>query len=125
MKNDLCTHQFVHIECRGQRSFLDHHDKFIPQSWKNVFEKAQELDTLLVPYENERGMQVTREIISGIEKGKSIGIVIGPEGGFADTEIAEVDEAKNMHRISLGRRILRTETAGLATLSMLVYELDE
>ena len=70
-------------------------------------------------------MQATREIISGIEKGKSIGIVVGPEGGFADTEIAEVDEAKNMHRISLGRRILRTETAGLATLSMLVYELDE
>lgn len=97
----------------------------MPISWKNVFEKAQELDTVLVPYENERGMQVTREIISGIEKGKSIGIVIGPEGGFADTEIAEVDEAKNMHRISLGRRILRTETAGLATLSMLVYELDE
>ena len=97
----------------------------MPISWKMVFEKAKELDTVLVPYENERGMQATREIISGIEKGKSIGIVVGPEGGFADTEIAEVDEAKNMHRISLGRRILRTETAGLATLSMLVYELDE
>ena len=46
------------------------------------------------------------------------------EGGFAPEEIALVDEHATMHRISLGRRILRTETAGLATLAMLVYNLD-
>lgn len=96
----------------------------MPISWKQFMEKASELDVVLVPYENERGMEATREIISTIEKGKSIGIIVGPEGGFSDGEIAEVDEKANMHRISLGRRILRTETAGLATLSMLVYELD-
>ena len=54
--------------------------------------------------------------------------MIGPEGGFSDAEIAMVDEAHadcgSFHRISLGRRILRTETAGLATLAMLVYQLD-
>lgn len=44
------------------------------------------------------------------------------EGGFSPEEIAQLD--KDMHRISLGRRILRTETAGMATLSMLIYELD-
>ena len=97
----------------------------IPINWNTFIEKAAELDIILVPYENERGMQSTREIISSIGKGKSIGLVIGPEGGFSDTEISDVDEIDNMFRISLGRRILRTETAGLATLSMLVYELDD
>jgi 16S rRNA (uracil1498-N3)-methyltransferase len=50
--------------------------------------------------------------------------MIGPEGGYAPKEIALTEEYENMHMISLGRRILRTETAGLATLSILVYELD-
>ncbi|MFZ2710675.1 MAG: RsmE family RNA methyltransferase [Agathobacter rectalis] len=53
-----------------------------------------------------------------------MGVVVGPEGGFAPEEIALVDEHATMHRISLGRRILRTETAGLAALAMLVYNLD-
>jgi 16S rRNA (uracil1498-N3)-methyltransferase len=51
-------------------------------------------------------------------------VIIGPEGGFSPEEIAMVDECESLRRISLGRRILRTETAGLATLSMLIYELD-
>ena len=77
---------------------------------------------VLVPYENERGMEATREIFRSIPEGASIGVMIGPEGGFSPEEIAQLD--KDMHRISLGRRILRTETAGMATLSMLIYELD-
>ena len=95
----------------------------MPVSWKEAQAMAKELDVTLVPYENERGMAATREIISGIEDGATIGVMIGPEGGFAEEEIAQV--SGNMHRISLGRRILRTETAGLATLSMLIYSLDE
>lgn len=83
---------------------------------------ARELDEVLVPYENERGMDYTRETIRNIKPEQSIGIFIGPEGGFADEEIAKLDA--DMHKISLGRRILRTETAGLATLAMLIYELD-
>ena len=71
---------------------------------------------------NERGMEATREIFRSIPEGASIGVMIGPEGGFSPEEIAQLD--KDMHRISLGRRILRTETAGMATLSMLIYELD-
>ena len=94
-----------------------------PLSWKLALEKAKELDVVLVPYENERGMEATREVIRSIRHGQSIGIFVGREGGFAIDEITNVSE--EMHRISLGRRILRTETAGLATLSMLVYELDE
>ena len=89
---------------------------------KQALEEAKELDVVLVPYENERGMEATREIFRSIPEGASIGVMIGPEGGFSPEEIAQLD--KDMHRISLGRRILRTETAGMATLSMLIYELD-
>lgn len=85
---------------------------------------AAELDVTLIPYENERGLEATREQISSIPSGASIGIMIGPEGGFSPEEITAADDYENMHRISLGRRILRTETAGLATLSMLIYQLD-
>ena len=95
----------------------------MPISYKQAIERAKELDVTLVPYENERGMEATRELILGIKKGESIGIIIGPEGGFAEEEIEMVKDG--MHRISLGRRILRTETAGLATLSMLIFHLDD
>ena len=77
-----------------------------------------------MPYENERGMDATREIMGQLKVGQTIGVVVGPEGGFAPEEISLVDEHATMHRISLGRRILRTETAGLAALAMLVYNLD-
>lgn len=92
-------------------------------NWKEALELAKTLDVVLVPYENERGMEATREIIGHITPGQSIGIFIGPEGGFSEEEITGLPD--EMHRISLGRRILRTETAGLATLAMLVYQLDE
>lgn len=92
-------------------------------NWKEALELAKTLDVVLVPYENERGMEATREIIGHITPGQSIGIFIGPEGGFSEEEITGLSD--EMHRISLGRRILRTETAGLATLAMLVYQLDE
>ena len=95
-----------------------------PMPYRLALQRAGELDITLVPYENERGMDATREIMGGIGKGQSIGVIVGPEGGFSPEEIALVDECDKMHRISLGRRILRTETAGLATLSMLVFNLD-
>lgn len=109
----------------------------MPLSWKEALKKAEELEVVLVPYENERGMEATREIMKAIKPGQSIGIFVGPEGGFAPEEIEQIapvslQEAaeastvvEQAHRISLGRRILRTETAGLATLSMLVFCLDE
>lgn len=100
----------------------------MPMSWKEALEKAKDYDVVLVPYENERGMEATREVINSIKPGQSIAIFIGPEGGFAPEEIEEIapeNGTSRVHRISLGRRILRTETAGLATLSMLVFCLDE
>ena len=104
----------------------------MPLSWKEAMKRAEELDVVLVPYENERGMEATREIMQSIKPGQSIAIFVGPEGGFAHDEIEQiapqentVDVEEKTHRISLGRRILRTETAGLATLSMLIFCLDD
>ena len=100
----------------------------MPISYKEAIRRAEELDITLLPYENERGMDYTREVIQSIrenpDKELSIGIVIGPEGGFAADEIEAVKEKEKIHRISLGKRILRTETAGPAALAVLVYELD-
>ena len=100
----------------------------MPMTWKEALRKAEELDIVLVPYENERGMEATREIMGTIKPGQSIGVFVGPEGGFAPEEIEGIApnaSDSKAHRISLGRRILRTETAGLATLSMLVFCLDD
>ena len=100
----------------------------MPMTWKEALRKAEELDIVLVPYENERGMEATREIMGTIKPGQSIGVFVGPEGGFAPEEIEGIAPNaldNKAHRISLGRRILRTETAGLATLSMLVFCLDD
>lgn len=95
----------------------------MPISYKLAIEAAKELDVVLIPYENERGMAATKEAIEAIRPGQSIGIFIGPEGGFTDAEIS-IAKDENMQLISLGRRILRTETAGLAAMSILMYHIE-
>ena len=87
-------------------------------------EEAGELDVCLIPYEKAENMARTREILSGIPAGASIGVFIGPEGGFEEEEVKEAMEA-GARPITLGRRILRTETAGMAVLAMLGYLLEE
>ena len=96
----------------------------MPLSYKEALKMAEELDVTLLPYELAGGMEVTREVIRLINIGQSVGIFIGPEGGF---EPEEVDAAVSMGAtvITLGRRILRTETAGLATLAVLMFELEQ
>lgn len=96
----------------------------MPLSYKEALKMAEELDVTLLPYELAGGMEVTREVIRQIKNGQSVGIFIGPEGGF---EPEEVDAAVSMGAkvITLGRRILRTETAGFATLAVLMFELEQ
>ena len=96
----------------------------MPLSYNEALKMAEELDVTLLPYELAGGMEVTREVIRQIKSGQSVGIFIGPEGGF---EPEEVDTAVSMGAkvITLGRRILRTETAGLATLAVLMFELEQ
>ena len=68
-------------------------------------------------------MQATREAMTALVPGQEIAIWIGPEGGFERSEI-EALEAAGAQTISLGRRILRTETAGLTALSLCMYHLE-
>lgn len=84
---------------------------------------ARSLDVRLIPYEKAEGMETSRRVISGIRTGQSVGVFIGPEGGF-ETEEVEQAAAVGVESISLGRRILRTETAGIAVLSILMYHLE-
>jgi 16S rRNA (uracil1498-N3)-methyltransferase len=100
----------------------------MPMSYRQAMEAAKALDVVLIPYENERGMEATKEAIEAVSRGQSVGIFIGPEGGFATDEIemakTVLSQETKMSLISLGNRILRTETAGLATLSILMYHLE-
>ena len=93
-------------------------------SFKEAIEYAKTLDINLIPYENYKDMSETKKVIDTIEKGQNIGIFIGPEGGFADEEV-ELAIQNNVKRISLGKRILRTETAGLMIISVLMYKLED
>ena len=92
-------------------------------SYKEAMQYAKDLDVVLIPYELAEGMDETRQVIEAIRPGQSVGIFIGPEGGF---ETAEVEYAleQGAKAITLGKRILRTETAGLTTLSIIMYHLE-
>lgn len=92
-------------------------------TFAQAVEQAKNMDVRLVPYEQERGMAYTRASLDSIKKGDEVAIFIGPEGGFAPSEIELVRD--DMKLISLGNRILRTETAGLATLAMLIFAIED
>ena len=96
-------------------------------SFKEALGYAAGLETKFIPYENADssadGMEEARRLIRELHGQKSIGIFIGPEGGFEPDEV-ESAVAAGFKCISLGRRILRTETAGPALLSVIMFELD-
>ena len=92
-------------------------------SYALAVREAAGCDICFVPYENENGMAETRRLVSSITPGNRVAVFIGPEGGFEDDEI-EAARKLGMHTITLGKRILRTETAGLSFLSMLAYALE-
>ncbi|MCR4890830.1 MAG: RNA methyltransferase, partial [Lachnospiraceae bacterium] len=81
------------------------------------------LDSALIPYELSRDFDATRRRIEELEPGGSLGIFIGPEGGFSEEEIAAAGEM-GIDSVTLGRRILRTETAALVVLSWLIYRFE-
>lgn len=92
-------------------------------SFSEALKEAQEADVRLMPYEKAESMETTRQIFSAIQPGQSIAVFIGPEGGFEEKEVQAALQA-HTRAITLGRRILRTETAGLCVLSMLNYVLE-
>lgn len=92
-------------------------------SFREAVEYAAGLDVKLVPYELAEGMDAARQVIGSIKPGQSVAVFIGPEGGFAPEEIDYAVE-HGFRPITLGRRILRTETAGMTVLSILMYHLE-
>lgn len=95
-----------------------------PLSFREALKKASSLDAAMVPYEAEEGIVAAREYVSGLKGLSTVGILIGPEGGFEEEEIALAKQF-GIRPITLGKRILRTETAGLAVLSILMFALEE
>ncbi len=91
---------------------------------KDALKEAERFEISMMPYENAEGMAYTRSLLDGIKPGQRIAVFIGPEGGFDNSEV-EAALSMGTKPVTLGRRILRTETAGLAVLSMLVYVLEQ
>lgn len=90
---------------------------------KEAVAYATKLEAKAIPYELADGMESAKDWVGQAVEAKSIAVFIGPEGGFDESEIRMAEEA-GITPISLGRRILRTETAGLAVLSILMYQLE-
>jgi len=102
--------------------------RYVPQvssvmSFKEALSYAKTMDVLLIPYEMAEDMPYTRSIIENIKPGQKVGFFIGPEGGFDEKEI-EIAKESGVIPITLGKRILRTETAGLTLLSWIMYQLE-
>ncbi len=91
-------------------------------SFDEAVKHAMSLDSAVIPYERERERGL-RQFTDGF-KGRSIGVFIGPEGGFSQSEI-ELARASGIIPVTLGRRILRTETAGLVAAVILLHELED
>ncbi|CAH1204260.1 Ribosomal RNA small subunit methyltransferase E [Paenibacillus allorhizoplanae] len=110
------------------------HRNRVPQiesvySWKQLLQRAKEADVAWICYEKEDGQQLKPAIQSAIaagqiEPGKQVLIAVGPEGGFTEQEIKQAEEA-GFRSVSLGNRILRTETAAMVGLTCLFYETGE
>lgn len=84
---------------------------------------AKNCDVLLFPYENAEGIGAAKKLINSVKPGMSAAIFIGPEGGFDNSEV-EFALENGFNTITLGRRILRTETAGMMLMSVLMFNLE-
>lgn len=92
--------------------------------FSEALKEAKCMDVCLMPYELAKGIEHTREVCASIKPGQSVGIFIGPEGGFEEEEVFKAIEAGAIP-LTLGKRILRTETAGMALISVLAYLLEQ
>ena len=95
-----------------------------PMSIDNALEIVKDFGVKLIPYENADGIDKTRKILDNMDKTKNIAVFIGPEGGFEESEVERIKNS-GFEVITLGKRILRTETAGLALLSNIMIRMED
>lgn len=96
-----------------------------PISFDEALSEMKEMDLIVVPYENATGYGVkSMAKVIGDKDIQKIAVVIGPEGGFEEEEI-EMLKNIDAHIVTLGPRILRTETAGFTCSSLLQYEFGD
>lgn len=89
-----------------------------------AIKEAEKMDYVIIPYEEAENMAYTREVLAKIEPGMNVAVFIGPEGGFAESEVEAVKNIGGAP-ITLGKRILRTETAGMTVMSILMYMFED
>lgn len=94
-----------------------------PMTMKEAVSYAGEMDVKVIPYELAEDMSHTKKMIEAVRPGQSVAVFIGPEGGFEESEVAEA-LAAGIEPVTLGKRILRTETAGFTVLSWLMYHFE-
>ena len=92
-------------------------------TYKEAVKEAAGYDMVFLPYESADGIRKTRELLASVKPGTDIAVFIGPEGGFEDEEV-ELARENGAEIVTLGKRILRTETAGLCMLSALMLQLE-
>ncbi len=122
-KSKLARYQLIARSAAQQskRSIIPEIHPFM--NFKQALEYAKTLDMILLPYESKNGMLDTFEMLSTVKAGQSIGVFIGPEGGFSPAEIELAGD--DVKLISLGKRILRTDTAAICSLAMLMLKCEE
>ncbi len=92
-------------------------------TYAQMLQESADYDLLLLPYESAEGMDAVRSLFAQAKPGMRIGILIGPEGGFEPSEV-DAAVAVGWKVLSLGRRILRTETAGMTVMANLMLQLE-
>lgn len=95
----------------------------MPKNLDAVIEELKDCDIVFVPYECETENSL-KSVLTSCKNPKKVGFIIGPEGGFDTAEIEKIHNA-GIKTITLGKRILRTETAGEAVLAMIMYEIGD
>ena len=93
---------------------------------KSIYEKLEEYDIVIVAYEEEKENNI-KQVLKQLPSNKQLKLaaIIGPEGGIAKEEIELLSKLSNLKIVTLGKRILRTETAPLVLASVIMYEFDE
>lgn len=92
-------------------------------SFEEAIRKAGDMDVRMIPYELSEGMAQTKAMINAISPGQDVAVLIGPEGGFAEDEVKAARKL-GIQPVTLGKRILRTETAGLTVMAWIMYHLE-